>query len=268
MNIGNPSPASVYLSGMFSRLRLASFAAALLLAGCSSAPPYQGLDADQLFTLAQQAYDSDDHSEAQRAFDRFLISFPTDERAAQARMLLAQSYFEDEEFVTALSEYQRFIDRFPTHPSAPDAALGMCRASAAMSPSIQRDQAYTEEAQEVCSNVAADYPGTPAATEAARTAGDMRLKLAEKLYEIADYYFRRKFYDSSIIYWEMVEEQYADTEWAPRALLGIMGAYEEIGYDDLVQETRQKILDEYPNSDVARGLTGDASALGPSGGTR
>jgi outer membrane protein assembly factor BamD len=265
---GNPSWAAVYLSGMFPRLRPWPFAAAVLLAGCSSAPPYQGLDADQLYALAQQAYESDDHSEAQRAFDRFLISFPTDERAAQARMTLADSYFQDEEYVTALSEYQRFIDRFPTHPSAPDAALGMCRSSAALSPPIQRDQAYTEEAQEVCSNVAADYPGTPAAAEAARTAGDMRLKLAQKLYEIAEYYFRREYYDSSIIYWEMVEEQYADTEWAPRALLGIMEAYEEIGYEDLVQETRQKILDEYPNSEEARGLSGGAAALAPAGGSR
>ena len=71
----------------------------------------------------------------------------------------------------------------------------------------------------------------------------MRLKLAAKLHSIGEYYFRRKFWDSSIVYWDMLEKQYPDTEWAPRALVGIMRAYEEIGYQDLLAETRQKILD-------------------------
>ena len=67
----------------------------------------------------------------------------------------------------------------------------------------------------------------------------------------------------------MIEEQYAETELAPTALLGIMKAYEEIGYDDLVEEARQKILDVYPDSEEARGLGSNASALAaPSGGVR
>jgi outer membrane protein assembly factor BamD len=268
VKLGNPSPPGVYLSGMPLCLRFLALIAALFLAGCASAPPYQGFTADELYTTARTAFEAGDHSEAQRALDAFLISFPSDDRAAEVRMTLAESYFIDEEYVTALSEYQRFIDRFPSHPSAPDAALGMCRSSAAMSPSIQRDQAYTEEAQQVCSNVATDYPGTAAAAEASRTASEMRLKLAQKLHQIADYYYRRDFNDSAIIYWQMVEEQYADTEWAPRALLGIMNAYQEIGYEDLVAETRQKILDSYPTSEEARALAGGASETTPSGGAR
>jgi outer membrane protein assembly factor BamD len=248
------------------RLRpLLGLLAAGLFAACSSAPPYQGFTADQLYTHAVESFESGKHNEAQRALDQFLITFSTDDRVAQARMMLADSYFRDEEYVTALSEYQRFIDRFPTHPEASVAALGMCRSSTQLSPSIQRDQAYTAEAETVCQNVVSDYPGTPAASEAAALSAEMHLKLAQKLYEIADYYFRRKFWDSAIIYFEMVEEQYADTSWAPAALLGIMQSYEEIGYDDLVQETRQKILDSYPNSPEAREL-GSGSASVPSGG--
>ena len=41
----------------------------------------------------------------------------------------------------------------------------------------------------------------------------------------------------------MVENQYADTQWAPTALSNIVKAYEKIGYQDLVAETRKKILD-------------------------
>lgn len=261
MNSGNPHGRAVYLFRMSMRLAPA-LAAALLLASCSSAPPYQGVEADELFAIAMRALETGDHGEAERALDRFILSFPTHQRATEARMMLADFYFQDEQYITAISEYQRFLDRHPTHPSASDAALGRCRGSAALSPTVQRDQSYTEEAEEVCRNVTEDYAGTPAAAEAARIAGEMRLKLAAKLYEIGEYYFQRNFNDSAIIYWEMVEEQYADTSWAPKALLGIMNAYDEIGYQDLVQETRQKILDTYPNSEEARGLVGAAQANG------
>ena len=251
------------------RSRLPVTVALVLSAACASAPPYQGVAASELFAIAQDAFEIEDYQEAQQAFDRFLLSFPSDDRAPQARMMLAESYFLDEQYITALSEYRRFLNRFPDHASAPDAALGTCRSSAALSPNIQRDQSYTTAAEDVCGNVVADYPGTPAADEARETAQQMRLKLAQKLHEIAEYYFRRGFYDSAIIYWEMVEEQYADTPVAPTALLGIMRAYEEIGYDDLVEEARQKILDMYPNSEEARGLANSASALAtPSGGVR
>lgn len=244
--------------------------AIVLLSACRSAPPYQGLGATALHEIAERAYAVGDHDGVVRVVDQLLVLFPDYERAPEVRLLLARSYFDEEDYILASAEYQRFLDRFPSHASAPDAALGMCRSSAALSPDIQRDQSYTEEAEVQCTNVAVDYPGTAAAEEASRIAREMHLKLAEKLHNIANYYYRRDYYDSAIIYWEMVENQYADNDWAPRALLGIMRAYQEIGYDDLVQETRQKIIDSYPDSEEARSLgdfvTGSTVEASPGGG--
>lgn len=249
---------------MRSRL-LAPVALALILSACRSASPYQGMEAADLHALAEREFQAGDHDDAQRALNRLFIAFPSYPRTPEARLLLADSYFASEQYITAAAEYRRFIDRYPTDARAPVAAIGLCKASSATSPEIQRDQSPTEDAEVVCRNVAADYPGTPQAEEAARIAEQMRLKLAEKLHSIGDYYFRRKFYDSSIIYWQMVETQYPDTPWAPAALLGIMRAYEEIGYQDLVQETRQKILDSYPSSPEARELQGGAAPTARTG---
>jgi outer membrane protein assembly factor BamD len=233
---------------------------------CRSATPYQGMEAPDLHALAELEFREGDHEEAQRALNRLFIAFPSYARTQEARLLLADSYFASEQYITAASEYRRFIDRYPADPRAPVAAIGLCKSSAATSPDIQRDQSPTEDAELVCRNVAADYPGTPQGEEAAQIAGGMRLKLAQKQYMIGDYYFRRKFWDSSIMYWDWVERDYPETVWAPRALLGIMRAYEKIGYQDLVEETRKKILDSYPNSpearEVAEGATPPAGAVG------
>jgi outer membrane protein assembly factor BamD len=233
---------------------------------CRTAPPYQGMEANDLHALAELKFRERDYDEAERALNRLFVAFPSYARTPEARLLLADTYFADEQYITAGAEYRRFIDRYPQDPRVPVAAIGLCHSSAATSPDIQRDQSPTEDAAVVCRNVATDYPGTPQAEEAGRIAGQMRFKLAEKLHTIADYYFRRKFWDSSIMYWDLVEKDYPDTAWAPRALLGIMRAYEKIGYADLVEETRKKILDSYPNSPEARELTDGAAPARTTGG--
>jgi outer membrane protein assembly factor BamD len=242
---------------------LAAIVLALISSSCRTANPYQGLEAADIHALAERSFQAKKYEEVQRALNRLFIAFPSYERTPDARLLLADSYFADEQYITASAEYRRFIDRYPGDARAPIAAIGLCHASAATSPEIQRDQSATEDAEVVCRNVATDYAGTPQGEEAAKIADSMRLKLAEKLHTIAEYYFRRKFWDSSIMYWEMIERDYADTTWAPRALVGIMQAYEKIGYQDLVAETRKKILDTYPASPEARQLTTDSTAAAP-----
>ena len=235
-------------------------AALLGVAGCRSAPPYQGLTADEIHALAQREFDEGDYEDARQALNRLLLTFAQYDRAAEARFLLARAHFEDEEYISAASEWTRFLDRYPTHAAAPEAALGICRANAALSPDPQRDQTYTEQALTICRNVVQDYPGDPVALQAAEIANDMRGKLARKLYEVGDYYFSRDLFDSAILYFQMVDEQYGDTEWAPRAVLATMRAYEEIGYEDLAQEARDRLLNVYGESPEARTVAAEAAA--------
>lgn len=243
----------------FRPLALAAFAALPVLGACGSSNPYQGMDDEQIYQAGLRKFEERDWNDAIRALDRYLAGAGTGERAPDARLLLAKAYFGKNDFLTARSEFQRFLDRYPSHEEAPSAALGMCTSLARLSPTPQRDQAYTNEALGVCRNVAADYSGTPAGQEAARLAGEMRLKLAEKDYLNADFYFRRKLHDSAIKYFEFVVESYADTEWAPKALLGIYLSNKAIGYDDLADEARERLLAEYPDSPAAAGLRANGS---------
>lgn len=252
------------------RFRVLGLSLVLAFSACRSAPPFQGMEGADLHALAERKYQEKDYEEVDRALTRLFNGFPNYPRMPEARLLFADAYYADEQYITAAAEYQRFVDRYPQDPKAPVAALGICRSSAAGSPEIQRDQSPTEEAETACENVASDYPGTPEAAQAAALAERMRLKLAEKLVAIGDYYLRRKFYESSIVYFEIVEKRYADTRWAPTALRNIMKAYEKIGYQDLVAETRKKILDSYPDSPEAKGLaqgtTTEAAAARGGGG--
>ena len=241
------------------RLSVALAALSLTLTGCGSSNPYEGLDDVQLFEIGLNEYEEGDYDNAAKALDRLLISFGTSDHLVDARLLLGHAYFGKRDYLTARSEYTRFLDRYASHEDAPVAALGVCRSLVALSPEPQRDQAYTLDAWSICRNVAVDYSGTESAATAAELATDMRIKLAEKEFLNASFYFRRRMYDSAIIYFGTVADLYPDTEWAPKALLGLYQANTAIGYLDLAEEARERLLTAYPESVEAQSISSDGS---------
>ena len=237
------------------------------IAACASTSKYEGLDAMGVYAMGQEEMAREDYGDAAETLDRLLLVYPTFEQAAEASFLLGSAYFLDEKYITAASQYTTFLDRYPTHPRAPEAALGVCRSYASLSPISQRDQTFTDQALVVCRNVVGDYQGTEVAEQAAQLANDMRSKLARKIYENGSYYLRRDLNDSAIIYFEDVVANYPETTYAPKALLGIIEAYQEIGYEDEVERARNRLLNQYPDSEEARSLNGDGgSAVGVAGG--
>ena len=225
--------------------------AVLGLAACSGADPYQGLDAETLFLTAETEYDEGEYDNAIDAFERLMVAYPGFERLPNARYLIAESYFGKGEYITARSEYQRFLDRYVGHELSASAALGMCRALAELAPNPQRDQGYTVEAITMCGNVIVDYAGSPEALDAASLRESLRDTMAEKEYLNARHYFRRKQFDPAIKYFEFVVDLYPESDFAPQALLGVYRSNQEIGYDDLAGEARDRLLREYPDSDAA-----------------
>ena len=238
--------------------RLSLFAPLALLA-CGSSNPYQGMDADALFQLASREFEEGDYGNAIEVLERLTLSYSDWPRIPEARLMLGDARFEEGEYLTARTEYQRFLDRHSGHPSSPDAALGACRSLAALAPAPQRDQGYTEEGIAICRNVVVDYAGLPQARDAANIANGLRGTLAAKDFGTADFYFRRKLFDSAIIYYERVARLWPETQWAPRALLGIYKSNNEIGYDDLAEDARQRLLSLYPDSEAAAEVRGNGT---------
>jgi outer membrane protein assembly factor BamD len=209
------------------------------------------MDAPALFAMAQQEANEGEHDNAIRTLDRLLLAYGDWSGVPDARLLLAEMYTQKEEHLTAAAEYRRFLDRYPGHPRAAEAALGRCRAFSELAPRPERDPSYTQQALAECANTAADFAGLPEAAEAAELAARMRETLAEKDYLNGQFYLRRNLNDSAIKYFEFVIQRYPDSAFAPRALLGVYRANMAIGYEDLAEEARDRLLARYPDSEAA-----------------
>ena len=234
--------------------------APLALAACGGGvSQYQGMEPDVLFELAVTEFANGDHGNAVEVLDRLLIAHGDWDRIPEARLMLGNVYMDRGDYLTARSEYDRFLDRYAGHPGSTDAALGVCKALAALAPTPQRDQTYTQDAITSCRNVVLDYAGLPQSSEAAVISNELRLTLAEKEYLTADFYFRRDLHDSAIKYYEFVANLYPESEFAPLALLGLYLSNQAIGYDDLADEARQRLLTQYPDSESAADIRIDGS---------
>lgn len=233
---------------------------ALLTVACGGGDPYQGLTADDLYRIAENELAEGSAGNAVEALERLHVSFGDWPRLPEAGLLLARAHYENDDYLTARSEYRRFLDRFASNPLAPEASLGECRSLAALAPHPQRDQGYTEEAITVCGNVVVDYAGTPQAESADSLRATLRHTMAEKEYLNADHYFRRRQYDSAIIYFQFVVDLYPDTDLAARALLGLYRSNAAIGYQDLADAARDQLLQDYSDSPEAAEVRGSASS--------
>lgn len=232
-------------------------------AACASAPRLDRMTQDELWRYAVREFERERWARAIAALERLTLAYPNFEGIVDARYRLAQAYFKKEDYLIAASEFQRIMERYPSHELADDAALGVCQSYFELSPIPQRDQTYTRQGITACENVIRSYPGTESVVRASELRDSLRTKLAEKDYQNGDYYFRRRLYDSAIIYYEGVVERYPDTAVAPKALLRLVETYSRIGYQEEADSARARLLRQYPNSPEARQLV---NADGPPGG--
>ena len=216
--------------------------------------PISQLGPEDLWNRGIQEYNEEDWDEAIRYFERFALSAGADPRVYQARYYVSQANFAEKRYVTAAAEFTRLAGDLGRQDLADDARFMACRAYEELSPNPQLDQEYTRAAIQHCATLVDYFPDSPHADEANAIIDRMRNRLARKVYDAGEWYFRRRAFDSSLIYYEDVAEQYPGTVWAPRAIKRLVDVYEILGYADELEEARARLLRDYPDSPEARAL--------------
>jgi outer membrane assembly lipoprotein YfiO len=237
------------------RFRLWYPVLALALAGCASTGMHlEKLDSAGLFARGKQELEAHHWDNAIAAFDRLTLQDPGYDRAQEARFDLAEAYFGKGQYVTAASEFDRLASDYPLGAWADDARFGVCRSYARLSPPVALDQTYTQSAIDHCKSLVAYYPNSPFVPRADSVVQTLTEKLAEKVLNAGQFYLRRHAFDSSVIYFEDVLKQYPGTNSAAQALLGMVKAYDSLGYKEDADSARQRLLREYPKSQAAKTL--------------
>jgi outer membrane protein assembly factor BamD len=90
------------------------------------------------------------------------------------------------------------------------------------------------------------YPSSSNLTAAGAGASRMREQLARKDVLVGDYYFRRKAYDSAIIFYEDAASNYPGTDAALDALLKVVRSFRALRYaEEDARLTCERVRREY-----------------------
>ncbi len=217
---------------------------------------------------ARDLFRHGDFAKAQVAFRRLSYELgPTQPEMAEVQYDLAECAFQSGDRVQAAHDFRQLADQFPGSPYAP---LGLLRAGDSnlrLWRDPELDASYGESALAIYQELAGRYPGTDAAARAQVHVQQLREWFAEKAYRNGMFYFRRRAYDSAVIYYKDVVANYQGTARVPDALLRLVEAYRAIGYADELKETCGTLRKFYPRTarlNEACPAPADSSAAPPS----
>jgi len=229
---------------------------------CTPALPPPEASPRERFDWSRQRFDDEKYDAAIRGLRDHLFRDPLDTTADSARLLLAESYLESEQELLAANEFRQLANTRPNSPLADDAQFGTCRAYWRLSPDIPRDQDFTQKTIDECTRLVEFYPRSPLVPEAQALIAQAREKMAAKTLRIGTYYFDRGLYESAIIYFETLIQEYPDAPAIPEGLDLLQQSYEIRGFRREAEAARQRLLQAFPDSPQARALAGSGDGEG------
>jgi len=188
-------------------------------------------------------------SKALQLFQRLTFELPAGDPAVpEVHYDLAECYFQTGDFVTAAHEFRQTADQYPASDYAPGALLRAGDANLRLWRRPELDPSYGEAALAIYQELAGRYPGSSAATRAQLHVRQLRDGFADKAYKNGLFYFRRRAWDSGIIYFKNVIATYPETARAGDALLRLADTYKAIDYKDELRETCAHLQRYYPQA--------------------
>ncbi len=227
--------------------------------GCSVALPPQDSTPTQRYEWSRDRYDAEKFADAIRGFRDLLFREPLHATSDSARFLLAHAYLQTNQNLLAANEFRMLATSRPNSPVADDAQLGMCRSYWQLSPSIARDQEFTQRTIESCTRLVEFFPRSDLLSEARTMIQAARQKLAAKQARVGSWYYERKIYESSIIYFESLIQEYPEADVVPSVLYSLHDAYSQVGFRAEADAVKQQLLTRFPESPEARAF-GDGSS--------
>jgi outer membrane protein assembly factor BamD len=242
-------------TGHRSTLALAGVLVALALSACASREvPLTELAPQDLWLQGIEHYNAGRWADASRYFDRYVLVGGADPQVHQARFYSAEAHFNRREYITAASRFTALAGDLGRAELAAQARFMACRSYEELAPGPQLDQEYTRAAIDHCQALVEVFPGSEHAEDARRIVDEMWHTLAAKTFQGGQWYERRRALDSALIYYEDVVRLYPRTSYAPRALRRMIEIYEILEYPEELEETRARLLRNYPDSPEARAL--------------
>jgi outer membrane protein assembly factor BamD len=226
---------------------IAACAALLAAPACSRGFKIAGLSGETLFAAGMQQYRARKWDRAIQAFERLTLELAArDTLLPLAHFYLGKSHAGKGEHLLAAQSYNRMAESFATDTLADDAMYESAREYQKMWRKPELDPQYGEQSLTAYQTLLALYPDTDLKPLVDRQVGTLNEWFATKDYSTGMHYFRRKAWDSALIYFKDVVARYPQTARARDAYIALARSYDAIQYREDKNEVCATLHDRYP----------------------
>lgn len=222
-----------------------------VLIGCGSKKVIAPLSSDQRYEKVKTLFYSKKYDKAIEEAEQFLIAFSGTSKVDSVQYFLAEAHFLLKEFLLAQAEYERLFEQFPSSPLVEIAKFKSALSYYKVSPKSQLDQKYTYHAYDGFQQFLDEFPKSEFRVEAEKLLNECREKLAKKELEAANLYFKLRQYDSALLYYNMILDEFYMTESEPYAYLGKGKVFETLQENSNAVLIYQQILSKFPGTKAA-----------------
>jgi outer membrane assembly lipoprotein YfiO len=248
--------------------RCSALTAALALTACAGhldVAKFKGTN-EELYARSLKAFTKHNWDDAVAGFEKLTLELPAhDTLLSRSHFYLGEAHEHRAEYLLAAQSYSRLAESFPDDSLADRALYNAGRSYQRMWHRPDLDASNGESALTSYQQLLSLYPGSGLATDANRQIGRLNEWFAQKDYSNGVHYYRRRAYDSAIIYLKDVVKNYPTTATARRAQLKLVDAYRAIKYRDDANDVCAQLRTAYPGDREVRERCGVATASAQSG---
>ena len=186
----------------------------MIVLSCAGSKPDNTFSLENKFKKGIQNLENEKYLQAQSDFKYVLMRGTGSDLGDDAQYHLGESYFRNEEYLMAVAEYEKLTRKMSFSPFVEDARFKICEAYRIESPKYYHDQEYTIKALERYQEFLDDFPNSSLSNQVQVSIESLREKLGKKAYETGILYMKMEEYESAMISFQKVIDEYYDTEFS------------------------------------------------------
>jgi len=202
-----------------------------------------------LFEAGMAKFEAKKFGDAASAFERLTLDLPArDTLLPKAQWYLGLARLKRSERLLAAQAFIKLSETFPDDSLADDALLKSGRVYVELWKTPSLDPQYGLLAQTQFRLLVGVYPDSALADSGKRALKDLDERFASKDYDTGMHYYRRKAFDSAVLYFKDVVKNWPESERAKQAMLRMVEIYRLpfMNYEDDAREVCQALLGAYP----------------------